>query len=329
MEEIDKEFKFFMPLVKDYKPEVDDGFYHVSVAIASGKEDLQGDTMSKNALNQIVEQAKGMSVDGTKLGINIDDNHKTGLKSIIGPVKNAWLEDNQVIVDMAVSEEWKPTVKSLIDVGTALGGSIKGKALARNDKGEIDQVRIVKAALTDTPAAWDTRGTAKCTMCQQIAKSMDDFDLEKSWDGSASRFTDEQYKRSALWCDPAVAAGKMSAKSGCKLPVRDPDGKLNPAGVKAAYGALQGARNSPNMPASAKASAMSKLRGYYKQLGLTGIGPLKKSEDLEALDEAFAKLEKAIADNEDDIEQIMPDIQLVAKSLVDIINNILDEELGG
>ena len=42
MEEMDKEFKFFMPIVKKYEPDTSDGLYHIAVGIASGKKDLQG-----------------------------------------------------------------------------------------------------------------------------------------------------------------------------------------------------------------------------------------------------------------------------------------------
>lgn len=324
METIDGKFKFFMPIQKDVDGDPDKP-YHIKVGVASGLKDKQGDKMSDRFLNTIVDQLKnGISLDGSRLPIPMDDNHKDGLKAVVGVAKGAWIEDNKVMADFEISDEWTPTVKSLLKVGAKLGGSVKGKATAKNDAGELDDGFIAKVALTDTPAAWDLRGTAEeCTMCNQIQKTLV---LEKSWDGSASRFTDEQYKKSALWCDPKVASGDMSAKSGCKLPVRDPDGKLNPDGVKAAYGALQGARNSPDMPASARASALSKLKGYYKSLGLTGLGPLKKDLEIAELDESFDLLTKAIDDNGIDIDKMRPQVEDVAKGLLDVIKTILDEE---
>jgi hypothetical protein len=176
-------FKFFMPLVKDYEgANGEDGYYHIAVAIASGKPDLQGDQMTTKALNQIVDQAKGISIDGSQLpGINMDDNHLKGLNAIVGPVTDSWLKDDKVYVDLRVRREWEETVKDLVESGVHLGGSIQGKALKRlplkDGISPIDEVRITKAALTDTPAAWDTRGSASgCpnNMCNQIAKSLQD-----------------------------------------------------------------------------------------------------------------------------------------------------------
>ena len=275
-----------------------------------------------------------MSVDGSKVnGIVMDDNHKDGLKSIVGSVHNAWLDDDKVMVDMAVSPEWKPTVKGLIDVKTALGGSIKGRALGRNKQGEIDRVQLFKAALTDTPAAWDLRGTAsECTMCQQISKTIEEFDIEKSWDGSASRYTDEQYKAATLWCDPKVASGSMSAKSGCKLPVKDPDGTLNPAGVQAAWGAVNGARNMPNMPSAAIAAAKSKLKGMYNKLGLKGKGPLKSDDVKKSVDDdILIELTKSISEIDEDlqkgnIEDSIPVIEKKAKEIAELIKSVIDME---
>jgi hypothetical protein len=293
---MEDEFKFFMPMQKDIEGVNDDGLYHVKVGVASGLKDKQGDTLSVNFLNKIVDQLKtGISVEGSRLKIPMDDNHKTGLQSIVGAVHNAWIEKNKVFADFAVADDWKPTIQGLLKIGAKLGGSVKGKATAKNDAGEIDDGFISKIALTDTPAAWDLRGTAEeCTMCSQIAKTLN-YDIEKSWNGSASNYTDEQYKTATLWCDPAVAAGTMSAKSGCKLPVKDPDGTLNPDGVEAAWGALNGSHgNMPSMPASAIASAKTKVTGYYKQLGLTGLGPLKKSDEDEEELQILRKFDEVI-----------------------------------
>lgn len=54
----------------------------------------------------------------------------------------------------------------------------------------------------------------------------------KPWDGSASRFTDEQYRRSC------IVKGPAPYKTNCHLPVREPSGTLNCNGVSAAKGRL-------------------------------------------------------------------------------------------
>ena len=195
-----KDFNFDMPLIKGY--DADDGYYHIKFAISSNIPDLQGDLMEKEALEDMVKQAKGINYKATgelqelakTQGISIDDSHMKGLKSIIGPVTNSWIEkeDNQeqVWVDLRVRKEWEDTIKDLVDSGVALGGSIQGKATkivkdVKTGLRKIKGVRIVKAALTDIPAAWDTRGTAQaiekaCPMCAQIFKSIDNgFKIEK------------------------------------------------------------------------------------------------------------------------------------------------------
>lgn len=175
---MDEKFKFFMPMQKDIEGIDDDGLYHVKVGVASGLKDKQGDTLSMNFLKSIVDQLKtGISVDGSRLKIPMDDNHKTGLQSIVGAVHNAWIEGNKVMADFVVADEWKSIVKGLLNIGAKLGGSVKGTATARNDVGELDDGHISKIALTDTPAAWDLRGTAEeCTMCAQISKTLETTD---------------------------------------------------------------------------------------------------------------------------------------------------------
>ncbi len=182
---LNKDFNFTMPLQKGYT--ADDSYYHVKFAISSGIPDMQKDQMTEKALNEMVLQAKGLNVDGSRLkGINIDDNHLKGLNALIGPVTDAWLDTEKVLwVDLRVRKEWETTIKDLVDSGTHLGGSIQGKAteiLPDDGSGirKINGVILVKAALTDTPAAWDTRGTAQAvsktcygSMCTQIMKSLD------------------------------------------------------------------------------------------------------------------------------------------------------------
>lgn len=81
---------------------------------------------------------------------------------------------------------------------------------------------------------------------------------EKSWDGSASRFTPEQWKKS---CVLHVCDG--DEKSCHKLPIREPDGALNRAGVHAATARF----NQVDAPSDAKTKAKASLRSAYKELG--------------------------------------------------------------
>ena len=58
---------------------------------------------------------------------------------------------------------------------------------------------------------------------------------DKAWDGSAARFTAEQYVRACAWVADK-AAGELS-KADAKLPHHEPDGTVSLAGLRAALGA--------------------------------------------------------------------------------------------
>lgn len=81
---------------------------------------------------------------------------------------------------------------------------------------------------------------------------------EKPWSGSASRFTDEEWKRSCV-----VHLADTLVKSDHKLPIREPNGDLSRAGVHAAAGRI----NQTDAPPEKIASAKRALRGAYKTLG--------------------------------------------------------------
>jgi Escherichia/Staphylococcus phage prohead protease len=83
--------------------------------------------------------------------------------------------------------------------------------------------------------------------------------VNRPWDGSASRFEDDEYQRSCLVCRP----GDEPPKTRCSLPVLEPNGDLNRNGVHAAAGRLSQTGLSPEL----KAQAARKLVRLYRQLG--------------------------------------------------------------
>jgi hypothetical protein len=80
---------------------------------------------------------------------------------------------------------------------------------------------------------------------------------EKSWDGSASRFTDEEWKRSCI-----LHLSDSLTKSDHKLPIREPNGDLSRAGVHAAASRIGQVDAPPEKVSAAKRA----LRGAYGQL---------------------------------------------------------------
>lgn len=90
--------------------------------------------------------------------------------------------------------------------------------------------------------------------------------VRKPWDGSAARFTDDEYQRSCL----IDRGGDTPVKERCSLPVLEPNGDLNVNALGAASAALRGARGGLNdVPAAQKAAAARKLVRYYRQANMT------------------------------------------------------------
>lgn len=82
---------------------------------------------------------------------------------------------------------------------------------------------------------------------------------EKSWDGSASRFTPEEWFRSTV----VHRSQDKENKSDHSLPIREPNGDLSRAGVHAAAARL----NQVDASAEQIASAREALRRAYSELG--------------------------------------------------------------
>ena len=147
--------------------------------------DLQGDIMTDNALNKMVEQLKVNP-------IVINDGHNHSIKDEMGPTTDAWIEGTDLIVDLRVRKMWEDEIEDVLNARMPLGGSIEGTALKTLfqksfdgthvlKKEIIDDLELYAGALTTIPAAWNLRGTAKSkslsnngvpTMCSQIMKSL-------------------------------------------------------------------------------------------------------------------------------------------------------------
>lgn len=82
------------------------------------------------------------------------------------------------------------------------------------------------------------------------------------WDGSAARFTPQQWRRSCLI---DTGQGDPGDKSRYKLPVREPSGTLNRRGLAAAAGRLN---QTQGVSAGQRAAATRKLLELYAQAGM-------------------------------------------------------------
>lgn len=103
--------------------------------------------------------------------------------------------------------------------------------------------------------------------------------VEKKWNGSAARFTDEQWARSCILdrADCSTDAKNMSAKERYGVPILEPNGDLNVTALGYASGALNGARTPVKACPAAKKNAAKKLVAAY------GRAKLDAPEDIESL----------------------------------------------
>lgn len=133
--------------------------------------------------------------------------------------------------------------------------------------------RVRAATLVDIPAltgAWAELGSwsdiealaaSGCAPCEERMKMYREFAVsEASWDGSASRFSDEEWRRSCI-----VDRGESfdTAKERYAMPIREPNGDLSRAGVHAAAARI----NQVDAPDAAIASARRALVRAYGELG--------------------------------------------------------------
>jgi len=93
--------------------------------------------------------------------------------------------------------------------------------------------------------------------------------------------TAADYKDAAAYADACLInlnTGPRSrwSKDKAKLPVRQPDGKLNRNAVFAAAGVLAGARGGVDAPADAKRAAARKLLSLYAQLKETAPDSVRR-----------------------------------------------------
>jgi hypothetical protein len=228
---------------------------------------------------------------GTEIGLeNLLNNFKAGaVQHVTIPTthENGVLENNGYIVDMKIVDSTKrPGERVLVGahkitepdvLGRIQRGSVANRSCGilhdyvNTETGaQYDQV-IEHTALTNKP--W-VRGMAaygdlaiedfsdRCIvpmMLSEAPTAPSETTTELSWDGSAGRFTDAQYQRSCL----IDRKNGKPAKERCSLPVREPDGSLNPDGVHSAAGRIAALGD---VSTQQKRAAAKKLIALYHQI---------------------------------------------------------------
>lgn len=142
----------------------------------------------------------------------------------------------------------------------AKAGRFNGKAVRFLHELRLHEVTIAVGPLTVNPLAMIT--SAKAIDVKAV--------VDRPWDGSAARFTPEQYRRSCLI---DTGEGETDAKTRYKLPVREPNGDLNRNALGPAAGALAGAR-----------TAMTGVSGEQKQRAARALIRLYGEADMDPPD---------------------------------------------
>lgn len=196
-----------------------------------------------------------------------DEGHKGSV--ISGRIDNIWRDGDVIKYEgvFDVGEAGYETVRLVAD-GMWRGVSVdvdQATGSPTADGGvEFTQARISAITVCAMPAfaeayiALGTWADAEEETTETPVVTGEEFASEKPWDGSASRFTPEQWKASCILhvCDGLE-------KSCHKLPIREPGGALSRAGVHAAAARI----NQVDAPPAAIATAKGHLRGAYKELG--------------------------------------------------------------
>lgn len=142
--------------------------------------------------------------------------------------------------------------------GLSVWGPIFNKAfdvIAGKEVRVLKEVGLLFVGLTPMPANADSLVTA----AKGVAKAVTD----RPWDGSQSRFTIEQWRRSTLI---DTEEGDADTFERYKLPVREPDGTVNRNGVHAAAGGRGLSRVEGISAEKRQAAARALVRLYREEL---------------------------------------------------------------
>jgi len=151
----------FRIINKEISSNVDEQTLYITGIANSGTEDLVGDTVTRQALEQIC-------TDATNHNLHLD--HDTGLEGLIGTIVEAELVDEGVLIKARILDERRDEIESLLQQGVKLGLSISGVTTCNDENPSlIDEWILTEVSLTPIPCDQATMGTVA------IAKSFKEF----------------------------------------------------------------------------------------------------------------------------------------------------------
>lgn len=196
-----------------------------------------------------------------------DDGHRGSV--VVGRIDRVWREGNEMRAEgvfdsnphayEAVRQIAEKMIRGVsVDVDDAEGEMADGSDDVPEGSLTFSSARISAATLVAIPAFAEAFVSLGFWEEPKEAGGGEFAISEEAWDGSAGRFTPEQWKRS---CILHVCDG--DEKSCHKLPIREPGGALSRRGVHAAAARI----NQVDAPSGKVAAAKRALASAYRQLG--------------------------------------------------------------
>lgn len=126
-----------------------DEVLHIRGLANTGNTDLEGDTLTREALLDICNQA-------TQHNLHID--HDETIDGVLGPITRAELTPEGVEIDADILEgKYTSRIRDLLEHGVRLGMSVRG--LAERAGGNFVRVVLTEISLTPLPADQSTMGS--------------------------------------------------------------------------------------------------------------------------------------------------------------------------
>lgn len=209
--------------------------------------------------------------------IPINHDHKIGVLSTVGSAVPTLDKDGNLRVEGSfASTPAGQEVRTLVREGHIATMSVEFLQYWRED----DEGRRIPGKRTLTGGAFTpipanpnavVLSAKSALSVDDIAKRLDELTAlvkslvdkavaEQAWNGSASRFTIEQWRESCL----IGPLGDPENKSSYKLPVKEPNGDINRNAVHSAASVLAGGRGGVDAPADEIRSAAQRLVNIYR-----------------------------------------------------------------
>ena len=160
----------FRLINKEISSNVDEETLYITGIANSGQEDLVGDTVTQQALEQICADAPNH---------NLHLDHDTEFDGIIGTITGAELVDEGVEIRARILDERRAGIESLLNQGVKLGLSVAGLTQCNEDNPSlIDEWILTEISLTPVPCDQRTMGTVH--IAKSLRQLLDETDTSKA-----------------------------------------------------------------------------------------------------------------------------------------------------